>query len=265
MKELNKLLSIMQSLRDPKAGCPWDKAQTIDSIKGFTLEEVYEVVDAIDRNDLTALKDELGDLLFHIVFYSKMADEQGQFNFKDVVAQLNQKLERRHPHVFADVKAETVEDVKVLWKQIKQQERDAIAEVEQTDLGLLSDIGTHMPAMHRADKLQKRAATVGFDWQESKDILDKLDEELKELRHAVLESGNHHDISEELGDLLFCCINLARHYHIDSEVALRNTNEKFVSRFNYIEKTLKERNKSLVEASLEEMDQLWNEAKQYSK
>lgn len=266
MKELERLLVIMKSLRDPKNGCPWDKEQTIDSIKAFTLEEAYEVVDAIERNDIEGLRDELGDLLFHIVFYSEMADEDKQFNFRDVVKQVNQKLERRHPHVFSDLKVDNVEQVKTLWEQIKQQERnDAANENDNKSINLLDDIGKNMPAVKRAEKLQKRAATVGFDWTDSQDILNKIDEELSELRHALQEPNNIDNISEELGDLMFCCVNLARHYKIDSEISLRDTNEKFVRRFNYIEETLKKRDKSLSDATLDEMDALWDEAKQLTK
>jgi len=266
MKELERLLVIMKSLRDPEKGCPWDKEQTIGSIKSYTLEEVYEVVDAIENNDMEGLRDELGDLLFHIIFYSEMADEDKHFNFQDVVNQVNQKLERRHPHVFSDFKVDNVEQVKALWEQIKQQERkDAGKDSDNRAAKLLDDISKNMPAVMRAEKLQKRAATVGFDWTDSKDILNKIDEELSELRHATLESNNIENISEELGDLMFCCVNLARHYKIDSEVSLRDTNEKFVCRFNYIEETLKKQNKLLSDATLEEMDELWNEAKQATK
>ncbi|MFT5395453.1 MAG: ATP diphosphatase [Gammaproteobacteria bacterium] len=266
MKELERLLVIMKSLRDPENGCPWDKEQTIASIKAFTLEEAYEVVDAIERNDIEGLRDELGDLLFHIVFYSEMADEDKQFNFHDVVKQVNQKLERRHPHVFSDLKVDNVEQVKTLWEQIKQQERnDAANDTDNKSINLLDDISKNMPAVKRAEKLQKRAATVGFDWTDSQDILNKIDEELSELRHALQEPNNIDNISEELGDLMFCCVNLARHYKIDSEISLRDTNEKFVRRFNYIEETLKKRDKSLSDATLDEMDSLWNEAKQLTK
>ena len=266
MKELERLLVIMKSLRDPENGCPWDKEQTIESIKAFTLEEAYEVVDAIERNDNEGLRDELGDLLFHIVFYSEMADENKHFNFHDVVKHANQKLERRHPHVFSDLKVDNVEQVKTLWEQIKQQERkDAAIDTDNKSTNLLDDIGKNMPAVKRAEKLQKRAATVGFDWTDSQDILNKIDEELSELRHALQEPNNIDNISEELGDLMFCCVNLARHYKIDSEISLRDTNEKFVRRFNYIEETLKKRDKSLSDATLDEMDALWNEAKQVTK
>ena len=262
MKELERLFYIMKSLRDPMSGCPWDKEQTISSIKGYTIEEAYEVVDAIERNDINGLRDELGDLLFHIIFYSEMADEDKHFNFHDVVKQVNQKLERRHPHVFSDHQAENVEQVNELWEQIKQQERnEATTNNDHTEKSLLNDIGKHMPAVQRAAKLQKRAAGVGFDWTDSTDILNKLEEELRELREATNGSVNLDDISEELGDLMFCCINFGRHYQIDSEIALRNTNDKFVRRFNYIEESFGKQNKSLDDATLEEMDALWDEAK----
>ncbi len=258
MKELEKLLLIMKSLRDPENGCPWDREQTIDSIKGYTIEEAYELVDAIETNDIDGIRDELGDLLFHVIFYSEMADEDKHFNFEDVVKQLNQKLERRHPHVFSDIQLENSGQVKELWEQIKQQERNSTASNKNK---LLDDVGKHMPAIQTAARLQKRAASVGFDWKESKDIIKKLEEELKELRQAMDNPANIEHISEELGDLLFCCINLARHYQIDSELALRSTNNKFIRRFNYIEETLGKQNKSLDEATLEEMDVLWDDAK----
>lgn len=262
MKELEKLLFIMKSLRDPVNGCPWDKEQTIDSIKGYTIEETYELVDAIDRDDNEGIKDELGDLLFHIIFYSEMADEDKHFNFEDVVKQVNEKLERRHPHVFSDIQLENTEQVKELWDQIKHQERkDSASNNNQATNKLLDDVGKHMPAMQTATRLQKRAASVGFDWTDSEDILNKLEEELKELREAMNKLDNIDHVSEELGDVMFCCVNLARHYQIDSELALRSTNEKFIRRFNYIEEALGKQNKSVHEATLEEMDALWDEAK----
>lgn len=262
MKELERLLFIMKSLRAPVKGCPWDKEQTIDSIKGYTIEEVYELVDAIDRNDIEGIKDELGDLLFHIIFYSEMADEDKHFNFEDVVKQVNEKLERRHPHVFAGMKLENSEQVKELWEQIKQQERNADTNNKnQGKNKLLDDVAKHMPAIHTATRLQKRAASVGFDWTETKDILNKIEEELIEVREAIEMPNDIEHITEELGDLLFCCVNLARHFQIDAELALRSTNHKFIKRFNYIEETLLKQNKSLQEATLEEMDALWDEAK----
>jgi nucleoside triphosphate diphosphatase len=258
MKEIEKLLLIMKSLRNPATGCPWDREQTIDSIKGYTIEETYELVDAIETNDIDGIKDELGDLLFHIIFYSEMADEDKHFNFETVVKQLNQKLERRHPHVFSDIQLENSEQVKELWEQIKQQERSDSANNKNK---LLDAVGKNMPALQTAARLQKRAASVGFDWTDSEDIIKKLEEELKELREAMKCSANIEHISEELGDVMFCCVNLARHYQIDSELALRGTNDKFIKRFNYIEETLLKQNKTLEQASLEEMDALWDEAK----
>jgi nucleoside triphosphate diphosphatase len=257
MKELDKLLLIMKSLRDPENGCPWDKEQTIDSIKGYTIEEAYELVDAIERNDIDDIKDELGDLLFHIIFYSEMADEDNQFKFEDIVKQLNQKLERRHPHVFSDIQLENSDQVKKLWEQIKHEERNQ----KPIKNRFLDGIGKHMPAIQTATRLQKRAASVDFDWTDNEDIIKKLEEELKELHEAMRDSNNIEHITEELGDIMFCCVNLARHYQIDSELALRGTNDKFIKRFNYIEETLVKQNKSLQEATLEEMDMLWDEAK----
>lgn len=260
MKEVEKLLEIMQSLRDPESGCPWSRVQTIDSIKGYTIEEAYELVDAIERNDMAGLQDELGDLLFHVIFYSALAAEQGLFDFQDVVTKLNEKLERRHPDVFSDRNLENESPVKALWEAIKRTERErSSADDEQKNL--LDDISKHLPAMQRAAKLQNRAASVGFDWSESAQILDKIQEELNELRAAVQTAENHKHINEELGDLLFCCINLARRFGLEPELALRETNEKFIRRFNYIEQSLAERNKTLHDAGLEEMDALWDEAK----
>lgn len=249
----------MKSLRDPEQGCPWDREQTIDSIKGYTIEETYELIDAIDRNDLSGVKDELGDLLFHIIFYSEMADEAGHFDFEAVVEQVNNKLERRHPHVFSDEQVENSEQVKTLWEKIKKQERKKTT--EEGAKSILDDVARNMPAIQTAARLQKRAASIGFDWDKSEDILDKLDEELKELRQALKSDDNIEHITEELGDLMFCCINLARYCHIDSELALRRTNDKFIKRFKYIEQSLQKNNKTLEESTLKEMDRLWDEAK----
>jgi nucleoside triphosphate diphosphatase len=262
MKQLERLLLNMKSLRDPEKGCPWDREQTIDSIKGYTIEETYELIDAIDRNDIEGIKDELGDLLFHIIFYSEMADEKDYFDFESLVKQLNDKLERRHPHVFSDTEIKNSEQVKALWEQIKQQERNDVEnEKDIVSKKLLDDVAKHMPAIQTAARLQKRAASVGFDWSDSEDIFKKLEEELAELREAVRDKDNIEHITEELGDLIFCCVNLARHCQVDSELALRSTNNKFIERFNYIENTLRKNNKTLEEASLEEMDALWDEAK----
>lgn len=259
MKELQQLLNIMKALRDPETGCPWDRKQTIDSIKGYTIEETYELIDAIDRDNIDDIKDELGDLLFHVIFYSEMADEKGYFDFESVVKQVNEKLERRHPHVFSDEQISNSEQVKALWEKIKKEERGN--KDKSSGQKLLDDVAKHMPALQTASRLQKRAASVGFDWDNSEDILDKLDEELKELRDAIKTGDDITHITEELGDLIFCCVNLARYCRIDSELALRATNDKFIKRFNYIEESLRNNNKTLEESTLEEMDALWDEAK----
>lgn len=247
----------MKSLRDPETGCPWDREQSMDSIRGYTLEEAYEVVDAIERGSMEDIRDELGDLLFHIIFYAEMANEQGAFDFSELVEKAAAKLERRHPHVFADMEVDNSEQVKKIWEQNKQKERQ---QQERASL-LLDDISPHQPAMLRALKLQKRAAGVGFDWDNSVDIIAKIEEELHELKDSIQVNDNPDHIAEELGDLMFCCVNLARHFHIDPELSLRQTNNKFVERFNYIETILKQENKSLDDTGLEEMDRLWNEAK----
>lgn len=261
MKELERLLSIMKRLRDPETGCPWDREQSINSIKGFTIEEAYEVVDAIERNEMADLKDELGDLLFHIVFYSEMANEQGEFNFQQVVNQVCDKLERRHPHVFSDMQLNNSDEVKAHWEKTKSKERKSS---QKNHNSILDDISAHMPAIMRAGKLQKRAASIGFDWDNIEDVLNKVQEELDELRDAIKQDSDREHIREEIGDLLFCCVNLARKLRVDSETALRQTNDKFINRFQYIEQKLTEQGNTLEKASLKEMDDLWNKAKQNS-
>lgn len=251
----------MKSLRDPETGCPWDKEQSMDSIRGYTLEEAYEVVDAIERGNMEDIRDELGDLLFHIIFYAEMANEEGAFDFRELVDKAAAKLERRHPHVFGDLQLQNSEQVKQLWEQNKQQERQ---QQKQESHRLLDDISPHQPAMLRALKLQKRAAGVGFDWDNSADIVAKIDEELSELKESIQQGDDPDHVAEELGDLVFCCINLARHFHIDPELSLRQTNNKFADRFNYIEKKLIEAGETLADAELEVMDRLWNEAKQHT-
>ncbi len=256
MKELEKLLSIMKSLRDPENGCPWDREQTISSISGFTIEEAYEVIDAIENGSMDDLRDELGDLLFHIIFYAEMAAEQGAFDFQELAAKAAEKLERRHPHVFAGLDVKDSNEVKKIWEQNKQKERPS-----RQDSLLLDDVSSNQPAMLRALKLQKRAAGVGFDWDHRDAILEKVEEEMQELKESITNDDPPERIAEELGDLVFCCINLARHYHLNPETVLRNTNNKFVKRFNYIETTLRADNRSLSDSSLSEMDELWNKAK----
>lgn len=261
MKAINELLSIMKRLRDPEKGCPWDGKQTMESIAPYTLEEVYEVLDSIEKKDMNGLCDELGDLLFHIVFYAEMANEAGYFDFQKVAEQVSAKLQRRHPHVFTDKKLNNLGEVAISWEQIKQQERDEKATDIGSPTGILDDISKVMPAIMRAEKLQRRAATVGFDWQTLEPVVAKIEEELAELKEEIKTQSDAGRLSDELGDLLFSCVNLARHINVEPESALRSTNRKFESRFRFIETQLKEKGLTLQEASLDEMDTLWREAK----
>lgn len=254
--DLAALLDIMAQLRDPESGCPWDKEQTFASIVPSTIEECYELADAISKGDMPHVKEELGDVLFQVVFYSQLGQEQGEFDFHSVVDALAAKLVRRHPHVFGDVEASNTADVKNRWEAIKQAER---AEKQQTRL--LDDIPIALPAMTRAVKLQKRTARVGFDWNNWADVLPKIDEERQELQEA-LEQEDRSAIEHELGDMLFALTNLARKLKLDPETCLRKTNERFEARFNHLEDSLLSEGKSLAEASLMEMDQRWEQAKQ---
>jgi MazG family protein len=246
----------MQKLRDPESGCPWDLEQTFKTIIPHTIEEAYEVADTIERNDLDNLKYELGDLLFQIIFYAQLAQEENRFSFEDIAEAMAEKLIRRHPHVFGDKDISTADAQTASWEAIKAEERAAKAQN-----GLLDDIPHGLPALTRAQKLQKRAAKVGFDWPEIAPVIGKLKEELFELEEAVQQNNPEH-ITEEIGDTLFAFVNLARHLQVDSESALRGCNQKFEERFRYIEEHSK---KPLDATSLEEMEALWNEAKQKSR
>lgn len=257
MESLMKLLEIMSLLRDPETGCPWDREQDFNSIAPYTLEEAYEVVDAIDRNDKEHLCSELGDLLFQVVFHAQMASEMDWFGFDDVVESINHKLIERHPHVFGDEKITNAREQSQKWEAGKLQKRRQ----EDASTALLANINLNLPALARALKLQKRAATVGFDWRDIHGVETKLVEEIQELLAAISGGGNKTKIEEEMGDLLFSCVNLARHLGVDAESALRKTNIKFEKRFFYIEQELARQNKSLEQASLEEMEKLWQEAK----
>ena len=252
--EIERLLDIMAKLRDPNGGCPWDLEQDYASIAPYTIEEAYEVADAIERNDMDMLKDELGDLLLQVVFHAQMADEDKEFNFEDVAQNISDKMVRRHPHVFGDVDADTADKVLKNWEDIKAEERDGKADKPK---GVLDDVALSLPALMRAEKLQKRAARVGFEWDDISGVYDKIEEEVKELRAA--ESPEH--IAEEIGDLLFVVCNLARWHKVDPEDALRGTNGKFEKRFRYIEEQLAKRGKTPEDSNLEEMDALWDEAK----
>lgn len=259
---IDRLLAIMAQLRTPGSGCPWDLQQTFATIAPYTMEEAYEVVDAIARNDLDDLKDELGDLLLQVVFHSRMAEEQGAFNFDDVVDAISSKMTRRHPHVFGEQAGKlSPEQVKDAWHRIKASEKAERNALRPDHNGnFLSSIKQGQPALSRALQLQAKASTVGFDWNDPRAVLAKIREEADEIE-AALDKKDAEEIAAETGDLLFAVVNLARHAGADPELALRQTNAKFERRFGYIERTLKADGRSLSDASLDEMDRLWNEAK----
>ena len=248
-----RLLEIMRRLRDPKSGCPWDIEQTFETIAPYTIEEAYEVADAIERQAWDELKDELGDLLLQSVYHTAIAEEDGKFSFDDVVNAISDKMVSRHPHVFGDEdRNKSAKQQTLDWEKIKAAERASKAQD-----GVLDGVAKGLPALTRAVKLQKRAARVGFDWPEMSQVLDKLVEEISELR-AAKDQAN---VEEEFGDILFVMANLARHMKIDPEAALRSANQKFIRRFERIEALLAEEGKSPEESDLAEMDTLWNQAK----
>ncbi|WP_395764626.1 nucleoside triphosphate pyrophosphohydrolase [Stutzerimonas balearica] len=267
MYQLADLLHLMARLRDPQHGCPWDLQQDYASIVPHTLEEAYEVADAIERRDFAHLPGELGDLLFQVVYYSQLAREEGRFDFATVVDAITRKLVRRHPHVFPDgdlygsPELPRLDEaaIKQRWEQIKAEERaEQAAAPEQ--LSLLDDVPHALPALSRAAKLQKRAAGVGFDWPEALPVVDKLHEELNEVLKAMSENDPQ-AIAEEIGDLLFVVVNLARHLKVDPENALRAANGKFERRFRFIEQVLRDAGRSPESCDLEELDALWDAAK----
>ncbi|MGM3422002.1 nucleoside triphosphate pyrophosphohydrolase [Pseudomonas benzopyrenica] len=267
MYQLDDLLHLMARLRDPRHGCPWDLRQDYASIVPHTLEEAYEVADAIAKRDFPQLRDELGDLLFQVVYYSQLGREDGHFDFAQVVDGITRKLVRRHPHVFPDGDLHGPLDlprldeatIKRRWEEIKAEERaEKAAAPEQ--LSLLDDVPAALPALSRAAKLQKRAANVGFDWADATPVVAKIQEELDEVREAMA-NGQAAQVAEEVGDLLFVMVNLARHLQVDAEDALRQANAKFERRFRYIEEALKAQGRTPQEASLEEMDAFWDAAK----
>ena len=262
--DIAHLLDIMAKLRDPEQGCPWDVEQTFQTIAPYTIEEAYEVAEAVRLGDMAGLCDELGDLLLQVVFHARMAEEAGHFAFNDVVATIAAKMIRRHPHVFENDAAErtSAKEVKRTWEEIKAAERTSAG--PKTATRTLADVPLTLPALMRAVKLQKRAARVGFDWPNVLNVLDKLDEELDELREAVQaagQSGRTEAIEDELGDVLFVYANLARHLDIDPEKALRGTNDKFTARFAFIEDRLAERGQTPTDVSLAELEDLWQQAK----
>lgn len=253
-----ELVGIMRKLRGP-GGCPWDRKQSFDTLKAYLLEESYEVMDAIDRRDWPALAEELGDLLLQPVFLAQMASEEGYFTIADCLASINAKLIRRHPHIFAGEVAETAEDVKVKWDQIKAEEK-ALKGTAQPSRSSLDEILVSLPALMEALKLSKKAASQGFEWPDISGVLEKLQEEAAELAEAR-NSLSQDEVEHELGDMLFTLANLARFLHVDPEQALRKTNHRFRQRFAYIETKLAERGMSPVDADLSQMEDLWQEAK----
>ena len=257
-RPIDVLLDIMSKLRNPEGGCPWDLQQDFKSIAPYTIEEAYEVADAIERGDLNDLKEELGDLLLQVVFHAQMASEQGLFGFDDVATAINEKMVRRHPHVFGDEQGRSAAAVKTKWEDIKAAERAAKGTVSSK---LLDEVPANLPGFSQAVKLQEKAARVGFDWPDSSHVIDKLNEEMHELAAELTKGGPPEKIEEELGDLLFVYANLARHLKIDPETALRRANGKFRRRFGYIEETLRSEGRTLDSADLTEMDRLWDAAK----
>ncbi|RRV06933.1 nucleoside triphosphate pyrophosphohydrolase [Pseudomonas sp. v388] len=271
MYTLDDLLHLMARLRDPQFGCPWDLKQTYASIVPHTLEEAYEVADAIERGDFDHLQGELGDLLFQVVFYAQLAKEEGRFEFDGVIDGITRKLLRRHPHVFPtgelhapkEIPRLTDNEVNRRWDEIKAQERAEKTNAPQ-QLSLLDDVPVALPALSRAAKLQKRAAQVGFDWPEALPVVDKVREELDEVLEAMAENDAA-AVADEIGDLLFVVVNLARHLKVDPETALRSANSKFDRRFRYIEQALRHTQRPIEDCTLEEMDALWGEAKRQEK
>ena len=257
-RDISHLIEIMAALRTPGSGCPWDLEQNFRTIAPYTIEEAYEVADAIARDDLAGLKDELGDLLLQVTFHARMAQEQGAFDFADVVETITTKLIRRHPHVFADADGKTAHAVEGLWERIKAEEKAERG--EEAANGALAGVPVALPALTRALKLQNKAGRVGFDWNDPRAVLAKIREEADEIE-AELDRGDKGRIAAEVGDLLFAVVNLARHLRADPEGLLRETNLKFERRFAAIERALTARGKSPQDATLAEMDTLWDEAK----
>ena len=265
-RDIGRLLEIMAALRTPGTGCPWDLQQNFATIAPYTLEEAYEVADAIERGDMADLRDELGDLLLQVVFHARMAEEQGAFDFGGVVEAITSKLVRRHPHVFGDLRGATADDVKGLWDRIKSEEKAerAVRGAPPDDTGALAGVPVAMTALTRALKLQAKAGKVGFDWNDPIAVLSKIREECDEIEAEIV-AGDREKATAEVGDLLFAVVNLARHFDADPETTLRGANAKFVRRFGSIERALAAQGKRPQDATLAEMDALWDEAKAQEK
>jgi ATP diphosphatase len=267
-RDISRLIEIMAALRDPETGCPWDKEQSFATIAPYTIEEAYEVADAIARDDLADLRDELGDLLLQVVYHARMAEEAGAFAFPDVVEAITRKLIRRHPHVFGDAEARAAGAAKGMWERIKAEEKRERAAVRSSDhegsrlQGLLDSVPAGLPAMMRAVRLQEKASTVGFDWNDPRAVLAKLGEEIGEIEEELAAPTRDPErLEDEVGDLLFAVANLARHLKVDPDQALRRTNAKFMRRFASIEKALAKEGRGPAEATLDEMVVLWRAAK----
>ena len=254
LNSLSKLIKITDTLMG-EDGCPWDKVQTRESLKPYLVEETYEVLDALDANDPEKIKDELGDLLYQILFHSKISNLKGEFDFRDVIDNLSEKMVRRHPHVFKEGELNTPDQVVKQWEEIKRNEKN-----QANQKSILDNIPKNLPSLLRAQKLQKKAAKEGFDWDQISDVFDKLDEEIAEFKEAVLKKKSA-DIQSEIGDIIFVITNIAKFYKIDAEEALRSTNNKFIKRFQYIEQKIEEKGKTLKDSPLEEMERYWQEAK----
>jgi len=260
-RPIDRLLAVMAQLRDPDSGCPWDVEQTFATIAPYTIEEAYEVADAIERGDYGDLKDELGDLLLQVVFHARMAEESGHFDFDGIATAIAEKMIRRHPHVFGDERVDGAAAQTRAWEEQKAAERAARqAGSASAPAGVLDGLPLALPALLRAYKLQKRAARVGFDWPTAAPVHDKLHEELAELEHAA-DAGDAHAVAEEIGDLLFACANLSRHYGVDPEAALRAANAKFERRFRAMEDAAGENGEDLAAAGLERLEAMWQAAK----
>ena len=261
-EKLSKLVSLMSLLRGPE-GCPWDREQDYDTLKGLLLEEAYEVIDAVTERDFKGLEDELGDLLFQVVFYARLAEEEGRFDIDDVIEGVHEKLIRRHPHVFGEIRARNAGEALQSWLNVKAQERASAAHSEKDEKSLLDGIAPTLPATLAAYELGLRASEVGFDWKKAEDVLLKVEEEVRELRRELdQEAGNRSSrLEEEVGDLLFTAANLARFLRSDPETCLRRANQKFMRRFQALEKEVATQGRNLRECSLEEMESLWSELK----
>jgi ATP diphosphatase len=261
-RPIDRLIAIMARLRAPQGGCPWDLEQNFATIAPYTIEEAYEVADAIQRGDMTALREELGDLLLQVVYHARMAEEEGRFAFDDVATAIADKMVARHPHVFGNAEVDSAGAQTRLWEEFKARERAAKAAANGAPPSVLDDVPLALPALLRAEKLQKRAARVGFDWPQARQVLDKIEEEIGELRAELDKGAVPARVEDEIGDLLFALANLARHLKVDPETALRRCNAKFERRFRAVEQALAAQGRSPKEVSLEEMEALWVAAKQ---